>query len=225
MSFKQFKNEPKVDTDRAFMITEMTLDYLSTNGEIDEFDFTSRADLLGALGQKVMVTNCSNHQKLINYLAERDSGLDQQGLSGYYTEDGEIDGGAETIDFEDLSPELQYEFQLVNARANEELGPLALERAIQMQRIVQAETYTERLNVLRECVDNERRRLEAKKMLQSLALNDGGKDEEGEMFGGSRTISREEARSIFERLMSSHDAVNQDDPSNDAVGGGEEAFQ
>lgn len=69
-SFKQFKAEPKVDNDRAFMLTEITLENLEVNGDIDEFDFTSRADLLGALGQKVMVTNCSNHQKLINYLSD-----------------------------------------------------------------------------------------------------------------------------------------------------------
>jgi len=69
-SFKQFKNEPKVDNDRAVLITELTLENLETNGEIDEFDFVSRAELLCAMGQKVMVTNCSNHQKLINYLSD-----------------------------------------------------------------------------------------------------------------------------------------------------------
>lgn len=69
-SFEQFKREEKVDNDRAFMITEMTLENLMENGEIDEFDFKSRADMLCALGQKVMVTNCSNHQNLINYLSD-----------------------------------------------------------------------------------------------------------------------------------------------------------
>lgn len=110
------------------------------------------------------------------------------------------DSGALTIDFEELSPELQQELQLVQARAAEELGPLALERAIHMQRIVQARTYDERLIILRECVDSERQRLEAKKMLQSaLDMNpaDGGEDTSSTLF------SREEARSVFERLMSS----------------------
>ena len=109
------------------------------------------------------------------------------------------DSGALTIDFEELSPELQQELQLVQARATEELGPLALERAIHMQRIVQARTYDERLVILRECVDSERQRLEAKKLLQSaFGRNlDGGED------SSSTSFSREEARSVFERLMSS----------------------
>ncbi|KAL7500169.1 hypothetical protein ACHAWT_007951 [Skeletonema menzelii] len=109
------------------------------------------------------------------------------------------DSGALSIDFEDLSPELQQELQLVQARATEELGPLALERAIHMQRIVQARTYDERLIILRECVDSERQRLEAKKMLQSAF---GRNSSDGEDIS-STSFSREEARSVFERLMSS----------------------
>jgi len=69
-SLEQFKKEEKVVGDKAILLAELTLENLETNGEIDEFDFLSRADLLGALGKKVMVTNCSNHQKLINYLSD-----------------------------------------------------------------------------------------------------------------------------------------------------------
>ncbi|KAK1747550.1 hypothetical protein QTG54_001513 [Skeletonema marinoi] len=109
------------------------------------------------------------------------------------------DSGALTIDFEELSPDLQKELQLVQARATEELGPLALERAIHMQRIVQARTYDERLIILRECVDSERQRLEAKKMLQSAF--DGDFAEDGGEDTSSTLFSREEARNVFERLM------------------------
>jgi len=148
-------------------------------------------------------------------------------------EDGDMEG-TDTIDFDDLSPELQQEFQLVQARATTELGPLALERAIQMQRIVQAESYVERLDLLRECVENERRRLEAKKMLRSLAFGGGdgndndndGKGGGGERFvsSGATSISREEARSTFERLMatSTEDVDKKYDPSKEDD---EEAFQ
>ncbi|KAL7542777.1 hypothetical protein ACHAXR_013119 [Thalassiosira sp. AJA248-18] len=162
--------------------------------------------------------------KLVEYLGGLEDSNNNNGIGGYFGNDddavdGVDDGGGETIDFEDLSPELQQEFQLVQARATEELGPLALERAIQMQRIVQAESYTERLDLLRECVDNERRRLEAKKMLQSLTLRDGNDGERsGERSDFFRT--REEARSLFERLMSSD--VDKDDSSESTD---EEAFQ
>ena len=144
--------------------------------------------------------------KLVEYLAERDN---YSGPGGGVELEGSIESisglleEAETIDFDDLSPQLQQEFQFIQARATEELGPLALERAIQMQRIVQAESYAERLDVLRECVDTERRRLEAKKMLKSLALKKVDRKGENSIFNpGAR---REKARSLFERLISSTD--------------------
>mmetsp|Transcript_3588 Transcript_3588/g.7600 ORF Transcript_3588/g.7600 Transcript_3588/m.7600 type:complete len:132 (-) Transcript_3588:102-497(-) len=116
-------------------------------------------------------------------------------MNDYESDD---DDDTETIDFDELSPELQQEFQLVQARAAGELGPLALERAIQVQRIVQAVNYSERLSILKECVDAERRRLEAKKGLQS-ALNSEIMDDEKDFT----RMSRNEARSILERLMAS----------------------
>mmetsp|Transcript_22620 Transcript_22620/g.48982 ORF Transcript_22620/g.48982 Transcript_22620/m.48982 type:complete len:864 (-) Transcript_22620:68-2659(-) len=168
--------------------------------------------------------------KLVEYLAERGpSQGSNDGIAGgsfsKYGEDG-IEGEGmegETIDFEELSLELQQEFQLVQARATEELGPLALERAIQMQRIVQAESYPERLDLLRECVDNERKRLEAKKMLKSLGFHGGGNNDRGggQVFDSGRSISREEARSLFERLIST-DVPDIDQESKDED---EESFQ
>ena len=126
------------------------------------------------------------------------------------------------MDFDDLSPQLQREFQLVQARATSELGPLALERAVQMQRIVQAESYADRLDLLRECVDNERRRLEAKKMLRSLeSVQSGSSDAYDLESGGSvaSSFSRKEARSIFERLMTTSSDVegstNKQEPNED----------
>jgi len=69
-SFQQFKDEEDIDADRAYVMTELTLENLIINGEITQKDFLDRADLLNALGQTVIISNCSNHQKLINYLAE-----------------------------------------------------------------------------------------------------------------------------------------------------------
>ena len=177
--------------------------------------------------------------RLVDYMTNKGQG--NNSLGGYFTkyaeedaEDGTGPGNSmegETIDFEDLSPELQDEFQLVQARATEELGPLALERAIQMQRIVQAESYEERLDLLRECVDNERRRLEAKKMLQTLAFDNdtSNYDNTSKSMDGMTTeqqgILREEARSLFERLISTDndkiaERMDQSDGQND-----EGAFQ
>jgi len=71
--FKQFvddtcKHEDKCD---SLMMTEITVDYLKRQyGEISDKDFLDRADMLNALGQSVIISDCSNHQKLINYLAD-----------------------------------------------------------------------------------------------------------------------------------------------------------
>lgn len=69
--FNQFISEEEVDPEKAFMITEVTMEYLfKDKGRIDESDFLNRADLLCALGHKVIITNCNNHQALINYMAD-----------------------------------------------------------------------------------------------------------------------------------------------------------
>ncbi|GLR17880.1 TonB-dependent receptor [Portibacter lacus] len=69
-SFDQFKNEQDVDPDKSFVVCELTLENLVKDGKIDHEDFLARADLLGALGQTFIISNCHNHQRLINYLAD-----------------------------------------------------------------------------------------------------------------------------------------------------------
>ena len=138
--------------------------------------------------------------------------------------------GVKVVDFKDLSPSLQREFQLVQGRASADLGPLALKQAAMMQRLIQAKTYEARLLVLRECVEDERRRLEAKRTLRSLGYRDSSDSDSrgsaGARGGGERgsatgrMVSREETRSMFERLMS---ASNEDDDPPEA--GGEAVFQ
>ena len=69
-SWEQFRGEKDVDAKKSALLTEITLDNLMLEGSLDEKDFLDRADLLCALGQTVLVTNCEQHQKLINYLAD-----------------------------------------------------------------------------------------------------------------------------------------------------------
>jgi hypothetical protein len=67
--FEQFKEECKVSDDKLFLMMEMTKDYLTKEkGVIDEKDFLDRADMLLALGHRVLISNCENHEMLINYL-------------------------------------------------------------------------------------------------------------------------------------------------------------
>ncbi len=69
-SWKQFRNEPEVDPRKSFMLTEITMDNLCLEGHLDEKDFLDRAELLCALGQTVIISDCEQYQKLIDYLAD-----------------------------------------------------------------------------------------------------------------------------------------------------------
>jgi hypothetical protein len=69
-SWEQFRNDKDIDAKKSFLFTEITLDNLLLEGDLDEQDFLDRADLLCALGQTVMITNCEQHQKLIRYFSD-----------------------------------------------------------------------------------------------------------------------------------------------------------
>ena len=68
--FKQFKEEAEVNNDSAYIIPEITMEYLIVDGRLDPNDYLDRADCLCALGYDVIISNCKNHQTLINYLAD-----------------------------------------------------------------------------------------------------------------------------------------------------------
>jgi hypothetical protein len=70
-SFDQFKEETKTDDEKLNLMMEMTIDNLKGETEtIDEKDFLDRADMLMALGFSVLLSDCANHEMLINYLAD-----------------------------------------------------------------------------------------------------------------------------------------------------------
>lgn len=68
-SYDQFIELEDVDPSTAISLTEITLDNLRTFNNIDDQDFLERASALNVLGKKVIVSNCSDHQSLINYLS------------------------------------------------------------------------------------------------------------------------------------------------------------
>jgi len=70
-SYKQFKEETQLPDDKLNLMMEMTMDYLKVDGsEINEKDFLERADMISALGYKVLLSDCANHEMLINYLSD-----------------------------------------------------------------------------------------------------------------------------------------------------------
>jgi len=70
-SYNQFKEETSLHDEKLNLMMEMTMDYLKgEDKEINEKDFLERADMLSALGHKVLLSDCANHEMLINYLSD-----------------------------------------------------------------------------------------------------------------------------------------------------------
>jgi hypothetical protein len=69
-SFQQFRTEPDIDPRQAYLLTEITLDNLRAEGELDEQDFLDRAELLNTLGYTVVVSDCQEYQKMTAYLSD-----------------------------------------------------------------------------------------------------------------------------------------------------------
>ena len=56
--------------EETLTLTELTLNDLSLEGDIDEADFLDRVDCLCSLGQNVMISNYQEHYKLASYLSQ-----------------------------------------------------------------------------------------------------------------------------------------------------------
>ncbi len=70
VAFDQFCDDPKVDSEHAELMAELTLEHLTREGQIKPKDFLARSEMLCAMGHKVIVSDCSNHVSLIQYLAD-----------------------------------------------------------------------------------------------------------------------------------------------------------
>ena len=69
-SLDLFLKEKKVKKEKTRVIFEITLSNLKSEGDIDEKDFLDRADLLGSLGQMVMISNFQEYYKLVEYFSQ-----------------------------------------------------------------------------------------------------------------------------------------------------------
>jgi hypothetical protein len=67
-SLAQFVQEPAVAGDEVVVLTEMTLKNLMSEGEIRHSDFLARADMLGAMGHTVLISNYGLYFRLAEYL-------------------------------------------------------------------------------------------------------------------------------------------------------------
>ncbi len=56
------------NTEDLIVLSEITLNNLTGDGNFDNKDFLDRADILCSLGHTVMISNCHKHDILVNYL-------------------------------------------------------------------------------------------------------------------------------------------------------------
>jgi hypothetical protein len=68
-SLEMFLLENKVEKDNTFVVFEITLSNLRSEGEIDERDFMDRAELLCSLGLTVMISNFQEYYKVVEYFS------------------------------------------------------------------------------------------------------------------------------------------------------------
>ncbi|MEM6686969.1 MAG: TonB-dependent receptor [Bacteroidota bacterium] len=68
-SYDIFIRENKVEEEKTVVLFEITLSNLRAEGEIDEQDFMDRAQLLGSLGQTVMISNFKEYYRLVEYFS------------------------------------------------------------------------------------------------------------------------------------------------------------
>lgn len=66
---RKFKHEPDVERSKIVVLTELTLNDLSADGDIDETDFLHRADIICSLGQHVLISNYFEYYRLVDYLS------------------------------------------------------------------------------------------------------------------------------------------------------------
>lgn len=65
-----FKKEEEVDENNIVLISELTLHALSGEEGISDIDFLHRVDMLGSLGQKVLISDYQKYFKLSSYISQ-----------------------------------------------------------------------------------------------------------------------------------------------------------
>lgn len=68
---EKFETDPAVAGTPVLALTELTMRNLRAEGEVDRRDFLARADLLGACGMTVLISDYYEYARLAAYLAER----------------------------------------------------------------------------------------------------------------------------------------------------------
>lgn len=103
-----------------------------------------------------------------------------------------------------------------------ELEPLVLESTLTMQKILETDEHKGRVNLIRYFVDAERKRLEARKMLQNVF---GVKPEEGDMVPLSEILGRQLKDDYATDVNVDNDDEEEGEEEEGGIFSGDGAFQ
>lgn len=67
--FEQFRCEPELQGEEPVVLVEISVSNLPSSGTVDERDFLDRVDVLGTLGQTVLVSNHGPYYRLVENLS------------------------------------------------------------------------------------------------------------------------------------------------------------
>lgn len=83
-SRRHFRSEEDVERSKMVVLSELTLNDLGADGNIDEKDFLQRADILCSLGQTVLISNYFEYFRLVDYLSKTTKGKKIGIIMGIY---------------------------------------------------------------------------------------------------------------------------------------------
>src|SRR5690554_7503326 len=81
---EKFYEEEGVEKKNVREVFELTLRDLTSGGRISDKDFVDRAELLGALGYNVMISNYLRYYEMVDYLSEISRGYKLGVILGIY---------------------------------------------------------------------------------------------------------------------------------------------
>lgn len=160
------KTEAALKTDYAALVDlqhEISEDVKFTKDSIDKFNTT----IGKGFWTTIEMWQVFQQQRLIAKQQEMQREF-QTNLIKYLSKDGKSGRLPEVVNIADLPTELQQEVRALQTRMSEDLAPMQRRDGFDLQLLIEAGTHTDRIRILQGLIQNERRRLEAKKTLKSL---------------------------------------------------------
>ncbi|KAL7507381.1 hypothetical protein ACHAXN_004574 [Cyclotella atomus] len=158
---------------------EMEEDVRFTRASVKSFGIAEGTDVDPNLWTSIRLWQSYAEQRLVATQNEMQKEFQEKLVEFLKEEMGSGESGEElpsAIGFEDLSSELQQELIGLQERMTAELKPLLLEQTLSMQKLLEAENHTERVELMRYFVDSERKRLIARKSLKDLFSSGASKN-------------------------------------------------